>query len=172
MSEAAEDRLMQAGVALHEAWQRDAQRLRRTRHRRRVFAVAVAGAIALTSGVAIAASFLKSSADEQAGLREANTLFAGSSPKCVLTSEASFRCTLDEPPTGETFYDSTGNQLLNVFLGMKMPTVDAAGRVDGGCIAQSADGMVWDCYLGQEAVSRGAVSQQLLGQASRGPAAG
>lgn len=72
---------------------------------------------------------------------EGYRLFAGSQPHCVSTSTTSFRCTLAVPPTGETFFNADGSQASNVFLGMKVETVDATKHVDGGCVGASADGL-------------------------------
>jgi hypothetical protein len=102
---------------------------------------------------------------------EANTLFAGSDPVCVAVSHDAFHCTLDKPPEGETFFSQDGTQLLDVFLGMKVATVDSTQHIDGGCVSRSADGLSWDCYLGAAAVAHDVVSPQLLGRLSPGPAA-
>jgi hypothetical protein len=90
-------------------------------------------------------------------------LFAGSQPTCVSTSTTSFHCTLTTPPTGETFSNADGTPLTNVFLGMKAETVDASKHVDGGCVGVTADGLAWDCYLGQAAVDHGIIGQSFLG---------
>jgi hypothetical protein len=46
---------------------------------------------------------------------------------------------------------------------VKAETVDADKRVDGGCVATSADGRNGSCYVGEEAVARGIVSRSFLG---------
>ena len=38
------------------------------------------------------------------------------------------------------------------FKGTVEPTLDASGRIDGGCRATNGAGTEWDCYLGQAAV--------------------
>jgi hypothetical protein len=103
---------------------------------------------------------------------EANTLFQGSNTTCVSASADAFDCTLDRPPTGKTFYAKDGTQLLNVFLGMTAATVDATNHVDGGCVAENANGLSWRCYLGEAAVTHHTISREMLGQLSSGPAAG
>jgi hypothetical protein len=169
------DRLALAGDALVRAWRNDlAGRVERKRLRRpRTVALVTAAALAVSGGVAFAASaLLKSPKDEQTGMVEANTLFRGSNPICVSVSADAFHCTLDRPPTGETFYSPDGSQLLNVFLGMKQATVDSTNHIDGGCVSESADGLSWQCYLGSAAVSHDIVSESFLGEPLKGPAAG
>jgi hypothetical protein len=169
------DRLALAGDALVHAWHNDlAGRVepKRSRRPRTVVAVLVA-ALVVSAGVAVAANtLLKSPKDEQAGMVEANTLFQGSNPTCLTVSPDSFHCTLDRPPTGETFYSQDGKPLLNAFLGMKEPTVDSTNHIDGGCVSDHADGLSWQCYLGPAAVSHEIVSADFLGKLSPGPAAG
>jgi hypothetical protein len=99
-------------------------------------------------------------------------LFHGSNPRCEARSATSFHCTLDEPPTGMTFYDEDGRELLDVFLGMKATTVDSDLRIDGACVSVRADGRAWDCYLGREAVERGLLHEHLLGQYQPEPPTG
>lgn len=161
-----------AGNALQRAWNADlARRRRRLRLPRRPLLVLTA-ALTLGVGAAWAGGLLKSASDEQTGLVDANTLFSGSSPHCVRVSDVGFRCTLATPPTGETFFDAQGDQLLDVFNGVKVATTNSAGDIDGGCIGRSADGLLWDCFIGRAAVDQGVVSASLLGRHSPGPAAG
>jgi hypothetical protein len=135
--------------------------------------LAIAAILAITGGVAFAAStLLKSPQDEQTGIVEASTLFRGSSPVCVSVSADAFHCTLERPPTGETFYSQDGKQLLNVFLGVKQTTVDSTHHIDGGCVSDNADGLSWQCYLGPAAVSHDIISEEVLGKLSPGPVAG
>jgi hypothetical protein len=170
----ATEQLALAGDALQRAWRRDhANRRRHTRApRRRTLGLILVAALALGSSVALASRLLKSPADEQLGMIEANTLFAGSNPTCVSVSASTFHCTLERTPTGETFYAQDGTQLFDVFLGTKMPTLDATRHVDGGCVSRSADGRSWDCYLGQTAVANGVIGAGLLGDYAPTPAAG
>jgi hypothetical protein len=171
MSDVVDDPLSRAGDALHRAWQRDLTRSPRLAKRRTAI-LALAAVLVVGASTAVAASLFKSPADEQNGIQEADTLFVGSNPHCVTTSPSAFRCTLDSTPQGQRFYAQNGSQLLNVFLGMKMPTTNADHVVDGGCVGRTPDGRVWDCYLGAEAVARGVVSSQILGHVSPGPTAG
>jgi hypothetical protein len=169
------DRLALAGDALVRAWRNDLYRRGQHRYlgRPRTLLLAVAAILAVSGGVAFAANtLLKSPQDEQFGVVEANTLFQGSNPVCVSVSPDAFHCTLDRPPTEETFYSPDGKRLLNVFLGIKRATVDSTHHIDGGCVSDSANGLSWQCYLGSEAVSRGIIGERLLGQLAPGPIAG
>lgn len=151
--------LAAAGAALQRGWRADLA----PRRPRRIVAIAVA-LLVVGGGVAAAASLLKSPADGQAGFLAGTTLFQGSDVACAARGDTAFRCTLPATPTGETFGASP-------FPGMKVDTVGTDGNVDGGCVSVSADGRVWDCYLGAEAVERGIIGASLLGMRSPGPAA-
>lgn len=167
--------LQLVGDALERAWRRDhVERARRTRvpGRRRLALVAALGAVTLGGGAAIAGDLLKSPAQEEAGLVGGYQLFEGSRPTCVRRSASSFHCALQMPPTGMTFYNEDGTRALDRFLGVTAETVDASRRVDGACVAVSADGRSWDCYLGEAAVSRGLISRSLLGVYVAGPVTG
>jgi hypothetical protein len=146
--------------ALQRGWHGD---LAPRRLPRRMVAIAVA-LLAVGAGVAAGASLLKSPAEEQTGFLAGTTLFRGSDVSCAAVGESAFRCTLPDTPTGETFGASP-------FPGMKVETVGIDRDVDGGCVSVSADGRVWDCYLGEEAVRRGIIGPGLLGAYSPGQAA-
>lgn len=177
--------LEQVGDALQRAWRNDLQRPRMRSqlkgHRRLVLAL-VLGTAVLGGGAAIAAGVLKTTEDEERGILDGHTLFEGSRPDCTALTSTSFRCTLDTPPTGMAFYENppgqtrydeeTSMRVYDKFLGMKIATVDATSHVDGGCIAISADGRTWDCYLGQEAVNREIIDLGFLGVYQPEPAAG
>jgi hypothetical protein len=153
------------GDDLQRAWRADhgGRRLKRQPLRRRtVIAVALA-ALLTAAGAAVGSGLLKSSHDEEQGLLEGYALFKGTHPGCSQLTATSFRCTLDRAPTEITFYGPDGRRLTNAYLGVKAETVDAQRRVDGGCVATSADGREWRCYLGQEAVTRGIIGAGYLG---------
>lgn len=171
MTDDLDPQLAAAGAVLQRAWRADLRRPRGLR-RRGVVLVLVAGLLVVAAGVAAADSLLKSPQDEQLSMLAGVTLFAGSDPTCVVTSAASYRCTLTKTPTGETFSDADGRPMTNVFLDVKAETVNADHRVDGGCVSRAADGTVWDCYVGRAAVERGVIGQSLLGAYRDGPAAG
>ena len=46
------------------------------------------------------------------------------------------------------------------------------GRVAGGCLGLDRGGMTWQCYIGQDAVDRAIVGQNLLGQPAPYPGRG
>ena len=68
------------------------------------------------------------------------------------------------PPTGLVVDGS--------YLGTKVASVDASHRIDGGCVATSADGRSWSCYLGASAVAHGIVDTSVLGTTRETPAHG
>jgi hypothetical protein len=155
------------GDALQRSWRAD---LAPRRHVSRIVGIAIA-VLAVGAGVAAGASLLESPAQEQTSILAGTTLFHGSDPTCVAQSDVEFRCTLRSPPLGETFYDAAGHRLTDVFLGMRQATVDTSHHVDGGCISRTADGTVWDCFLGQAAVEHDVLDAALLGGYLPGPAA-
>lgn len=68
------------------------------------------------------------------------------------------------------FYREIAGKLQPVydeFRGVKVQTVDAAKRVDGGWVSISADGRTWNCYLGRRAVDQGIIGADLLGSYRR-----
>ena len=42
----------------------------------------------------------------------------------------------------------------------------------GGCLGLDPSGMTWDCYIGQDAVDRAIIGQNLLGQPAPYPTRG
>ena len=169
MSEIAKE-LRVLGDALERAWQNDVG-ARRLPTRRLLIGV-VAAVMLLGAGAAIGNSVLKSDADEEAGLLGGHNVFEGTSPTCERRSTTAFHCTLKSAPTGLTIYDEEMNPAPDAYLGVKVQTVDANSRVDGGCVAVSKDGRAWDCYLGEAAVAHGIISPEFLGEYQSGPAHG
>ena len=94
----------------------------------------------------------------------ADATFAGTHPACTQTVVAEFRCVIGSTPTGLTVVGS--------YRGTKVASVDAAGKIDGGCVATSDDGRAWTCYLGNLAVQSGVIDSGLLGQTRSSPAHG
>jgi hypothetical protein len=111
-----------------------------------------------------ARQLLKTTADEESGLPAGSALFIGTHPTCTAVNDHRFHCVLKSAPTVESIEGS--------YEGSKMLTVDATKHIDGGCIARSADGLDWDCYLGQAAVEHGILVHDLLGQYQPGPSHG
>ncbi len=160
------EQLDHVGNALQRAWRLDhsrSGRLFRLRRQRRLLLVLAIFAAVVGGGAAIAAGVLKSTEDEQQGMIEGYQLFDGSRPSCESLTSTSFRCTLKESPTGMTFYDQNGHQLLDRFLGLKAETVDSTRHIDGACISIRIDGRAWDCFLGDDAVKHGLLGAQRLG---------
>jgi hypothetical protein len=91
-------------------------------------------------------------------------MFIGTHPTCTTVSDVQFHCVLQSKPTVE--------YIVGSYLGSKMQTVDVTKHVDGGCVARSQDGLVWDCYLGQAAVDQGILGASLLGAYQPGPSHG
>jgi hypothetical protein len=153
------------GDSLQRAWRADHARRSANQPRRRRLTLLVGLAILLIgAGVAVGATILtKSSADEEQGLLEGYALFKGTHPTCEQLTTMSFFCRLDRPPTEISFYSQHGQRLPNAYLGVKAETVNREKQVDGGCVATSADGREWHCYLGEEAVTRGIVDRSYLG---------
>jgi hypothetical protein len=163
MSEIAQE-LKVVGDALERAWRREVAA--RKLPRRRIVIGAFVAVMLLGAGAAIGNGVLKSDADEEASLVAGHSVFEGASPTCVRRSTTAFHCTLDRAPTGLTF------DVPNAYLGVKVQTVDANKRVDGGCVSVSADGRSWDCYLGEAAVTHGIIGPDFLGEYQPGPAHG
>jgi hypothetical protein len=152
------------GDRLQRAWRADhRKRAATTRRRRRITIILAAVVLLLAAGAAIASSVLKSSRAEEQGLLKGHLLFKGTQPSCEQLTPTSFLCSLDKPPTGMTFYAQDGKRLTDAFLGVKTATVDENRHVDGGCVATSADGRRWHCYLGEEAVRQDIISADFLG---------
>jgi hypothetical protein len=175
------DHLEQLGVKLDAAWKRQYGMRRR---RRLLVAIAVLAAF-VAGGAAVGAGVFKSDAEEEQGILDGHVLFSGSKPTCESRGATAFRCTLEKPPTGMAFYEvdpsasnpkkPAPNEMKRVwdkFLGVKVETVNADKRIDGGCVSISADGRTWDCYLGQSAVEHDIIGPNLLGQYLPQPAAG
>jgi hypothetical protein len=150
----------------------DAARAARQRPRRRLVVVAAALALLGTAAAAIAGGLLKSAIEEEAGVLGGHQLFAGSQPNCEPLSPTSFRCTLERPPTGMTFYREDGTLANDLWLGVKAATVDSTQHIDGACVSIRADGRAWNCYLGQEAVERGLLAPSMLGRYQPEPPTG
>lgn len=129
-----------------------------------VLVVATVVMLGAVGGGIAASGLFKTPAEEEQGLPGGSTMFIGTHPTCTTVSEQQFRCVLQSTPTVETI---TGS-----YVGTKMQSVDATKHVDGGCVARSADGLVWDCYLGQAAVDEGIIGAGFLGQYQSGPVSG
>jgi hypothetical protein len=151
------------GDSLQSAWRADHQRRARRQPRRRLAIVAALVILLIAVGAAIASSVLKSDSAEEQGLLGGHLLFKGTHPTCTSLTPTSFVCHLETAPTEMAFYGPDGKRLTDAWLGVKAGTVDATHHVDGGCVATTADGRTWQCYLGEEAVQRGIIGPDYLG---------
>jgi hypothetical protein len=134
----------------------------RLRSRRRLVVAVAALAIVLPGGGAIASALL-SNHDVSRSIVAGGLIFQGTRPDCtVVTPGVEYRCTLDKPPMHE----------VDDFTGTKYQTVDATQHVNGGCIGQTADGLVWECWIGEEAVRHQIISREFLGEVQTVPAVG
>src|SRR6267378_2692884 len=98
----------------------------------------------------------------EVGMPAGAAIFARTDPTCALSADATtFRCTLSRAPAPE----------ISNFLDAKEPLA-IGGRVAGGCLGLDRGGMSWDCYIGQEAVDRAIIGQNLLGQPAPYPGRG
>jgi hypothetical protein len=136
-------------------------RSRRVR-RRRIVGGAAALAVLLPGG-AVAATLL--STEDVARSMPAGTKFlAGTTPVCsVVRDGIEYTCTIK----GEFKSEIDGS-----LKGTVEPTVDASKHVNGGCRSQTADGRLWQCYIGQEAVRQQIVGPDLLGAYAPSPGVG
>jgi hypothetical protein len=105
-----------------------------------VVAVAVPGVVAGTGLVG----------PEQAaanGLPAGSTVMTATQPTCTAIREGvEYECAFAESPR----------------VGLVVRTVDASGRVDGGCRSQNAIETFWICYFGEAAVHHQVVAQEVL----------
>ncbi len=162
MTTRTDDRLATLGDALERAATRDVRR-HTSRRRRRIGALAAA--VVLVPGAAVAGTQLLSGDDVARTLPAGTRMLIGTNPTCTAVRDnVEYRCTLRTLPVGEI---APGH-----FKGTVEPTVDDSKHVNGGCRAQDADGRVWSCYLGAEAVRQRIVSAGFLGEYAPTPGVG
>ncbi len=155
------DALEQAATA-DLASSTDSTSRRRLKPRRRVVLAAAALAVALSAGGAIAAALLSTN-DVSHSIVAGGLIFQGTHPDCtVVTEGVEYNCTLDTPPWHE----------VDDFTNMALQTVDATQHVNGGCRGLSADGLQWECWIGEAAVEQKIISQGFLGEVQTVPATG
>jgi hypothetical protein len=163
-------RLVRLGDALRDAAAADlaaaapARPVRRRRLTRRTGLALVAAAVVVPSA-AVAANALLGPDDVARSMPAGTLMLQGTEPSCtVVQDQVEYRCTLARAPRGEI---APGR-----FKGTVEPTVDASGRVNGGCRALTADGRAWSCYLGEAAVREKIIAKDFLGQHTEGPGVG
>jgi hypothetical protein len=90
-------------------------------------------------------------------------IFEGRNPTCTpVVQGVEYHCVLDRAPAPE----------VTDFTGTKEATVDSTKHVNGGCVGLTADGMEWECYLGNAAVEKEIISAGFLGQYAPSPGHG
>jgi hypothetical protein len=137
--------------------------IRRTRRATKGLVVFAAVA-ALLVPTAVVATSLLTPHDVATGMPGGSAIFDGTNPTCVVVTEGvDYRCTLAHAPTVETTASYLGSKQL-----LKGP--DAT--ITGGCIATSADGLHWECYIGDAAVQHDILVKSLLGQPVLAPGHG
>jgi len=160
--------LVRLGDALERSAARDltsadltARRPRRRPSRRVLVLVAAVAAIA--SGASFAAVELTGEQEVAASMPAGTLWLAGTEPTCtVVTANVEYHCVLTNPPS----------DALSDWQGTVEPTVDATHHVNGGCRSLTSDGMEWECYIGEAAVTQQIIAQGFLGQISSGPGVG
>jgi hypothetical protein len=139
-------------------------RRQRSARRRRLLAAAAVAIVAVPGAALAADRLLRHDPQEVAASMPAGAvIFGGRTPTCtVVEADVEYRCTLDRPPL-----DWTAEQQGAVYN-----TTDANGVVNGGCRNVTADGLVWRCYIGEEAVRQEIIGPDFLGQTVEGPSVG
>jgi hypothetical protein len=152
--------LQALGDALSDSTRRDLRRGRSHRIRRIALAV---GMIAVIGTGTVAAANLLSPKQVAAAMPAGAVIFDQTDPTCVADPGGTvFHCTLGSAPSADSgIPDYTGTKEVLVVEGL----------VAGGCIGQDADGMTWDCYLGQDAVEMEIITRDFLGEPA-GPGVG
>jgi hypothetical protein len=125
-------------------------------------AIGVVSLAVVLPGAALAANSLFGPDDVARSLPAGTLALAGTEPTCTEVSETEYDCALTKAPSDE----------VSNWKGTVEPTVDAQGKVNGGCRSLTADGQSWDCYLGRAAVEEQIIGPELLGQVSPGPGVG
>jgi hypothetical protein len=90
-------------------------------------------------------------------------IFVGRNATCTaVVPSVEYHCVLDRPPAPE----------VQDFKGTVEPTVDRTKHVNGGCRGLTADGLRWQCYLGEEAVRQQIIGPGFLGEYAPDPGHG
>jgi hypothetical protein len=137
--------------------------LRRTPRTRRLLLVVAVALVAIPS-LAYATSSLISSDEVAAGLPAGTRMLQGTEPRCsVVRQDIEYHCVLSRLPADPEVVDLKGTV---------EPTVDATKHVNGGCRSLTSDGRVWQCYIGQAAVSEQIIGPDFLGEYAPSPGVG
>jgi hypothetical protein len=157
--------LARFGDQLEAAAERSLRGARRRRIRRASFGVTVLTVLA--AGTAVATGVF-SPRQVAAGLPAGAMIFGGTQPTCSLDSDGvTYHCTLANPPAP----DGPGEPPPADFRDAKhLIAIDE--KIAGGCVGQDKAGLVWDCYVGSEAVKHLILTEDLLGQPALEPGRG
>ena len=143
-----------AGAPVHDR----ASRSRRSRLRR---AAAMSMAALALPGGALAAGALFGPGDVERGLPDGARVLNGTDPKCTEVEAGSvYDCTLTTPPPEAP---SGAGAPARTWLNAVSLMADRDELVNGGCVAQTTDGMTWRCYVGSAAVREWILDARLLG---------
>jgi hypothetical protein len=126
--------------------------------------LAVVVAVVAIPGLAYAASTLISSDEVAAGLPAGTRMLQGTDPRCtVVRQDVEYHCVLSRLPADPEVVDLKGTV---------EPTVDATKHVNGGCRSLTSTGRVWQCYIGQAAVTQEIIGPDFLGEYAPTPGVG
>jgi len=126
--------------------------------------VLLAALVALAVPTAVVATSLLTPREVATGMPGGSAIFTETNPTCVVVTDGvEYRCTLAHAPTMET---------VPSYLGSKQLLSSPGSTISGGCIGTSADGLHWQCYIGDAAVQHGILVKSLLGQPMSGPSHG
>jgi len=144
---------------------------RRRRFPRRSLVLAAA-ALVVCGGTAVGAKIALTGSEVQEFLPRGSAIFIGTNPTCTtVRAGIEYDCTLASVPTEEQAFAPDGSRTY-AFKGWVDDIVDGDHHVAGGCRALTEDGLHWRCYLGEEAVKQGIISQDFLGQTQLAPGRG
>jgi len=155
------------------------EQLGRARRSRTLKAAGGLAAVALLLTATAAAAGLFTPRQVAASMPASAVIFGGTHPSCVLDADGStYHCTLDSAPlaedapvqAGPKAGSGTGSGAMD-YTGAKEP-IAIDDVVAGGCIGRSADGLAWDCYIGQDAVDQLIIGKDFLGEPMTGPGRG
>jgi hypothetical protein len=142
---------------------------RRLGNRAKGVVALVALALAVPTA-AIATGVLDTSEEVADGLPGGAALLVGTDPHCAPLREGiEYECVLSSPPKEMSLRDgyerAIGEWLgePGEWMGVVEATVDPDKHVNGGCRSRNADGTLWRCYLGEEAVRHKIIGRRFLG---------
>jgi hypothetical protein len=140
-------------------------RVRRWRSPRVAALVAVV-AVAVPAGT-YAATVLLSNSQVAVSMPAGALSLAGTNPTCTtVVANVEYHCTLSSAPSND------GGPAAGQWLGTLEPTVDASKHVNGGCRSLNGPGTIWECYIGEAAVTQNIIGETILGNYVSSPGSG